>query len=70
MVKANDFEAIFEKFYQSTNQNIKKPVGSGLGLSICKQIIEHHRGKIWAESSMKGALILFTLPKNKNVENS
>ena len=69
-INSNDFEAIFEKFYQSTNQNIKKPVGSGLGLAICKQIIEHHRGKIWAESSMKGASILFTLPKNKNVENS
>ncbi len=69
-INPNDFEAIFEKFYQSTNQNIKKPVGSGLGLAICKQIIEHHKGKIWAESSMKGARILFTLPKNKNVENS
>lgn len=61
-----DFEAIFEKFYQSTNQNIKKPVGSGLGLAICKQIIEHHKGKIWVEPSTKGACIVFTLPKNIN----
>jgi len=68
-INPNDYDAIFDKFYQSTNQNIKKPVGSGLGLAICKQIIEHHKGKIWAESSMKGACILFTLPKNKNVEN-
>ncbi len=68
-INPNDFEAIFEKFYQSTNQNIKKPVGSGLGLAICKQIIEHHKGKIWSENSLKGACILFTLPKNKNVEN-
>lgn len=68
-INLNDYDAIFDKFYQSTNQNIKKPVGSGLGLAICKQIIEHHKGKIWAESCMKGACILFTLPKNKNVEN-
>ena len=68
-IDANDFETIFDKFYQSTNQNIKKPVGSGLGLAICKQIIDIHKGKIWAESSLKGASILFTLPKNKNVEN-
>lgn len=68
-INPNDYDAIFDKFYQSTNQNIKKPVGSGLGLAICKQIIEHHKGKIWAESCMKGACILFTLPKNKNVEN-
>jgi signal transduction histidine kinase len=68
-ISANDFETIFDKFYQSTNQNIKKPVGSGLGLAICKQIIEHHKGKIWAQSSLKGATILFTLPKNKTLEN-
>ncbi|MCZ8197570.1 MAG: ATP-binding protein [Flavobacterium sp.] len=64
-INPNDFEAIFEKFYQSTNQNIKKPVGSGLGLAICKQIIDHHKGKIWAQSSVKGACIVFTLPKQK-----
>jgi signal transduction histidine kinase len=67
-VPHNDFEAIFEKFYQSINQNIKKPVGSGLGLAICKQIIEHHKGKIWVEPTVKGACIVFTLPKNKNIE--
>lgn len=67
-VPLNDFEAIFEKFYQSINQNIKKPVGSGLGLAICKQIIEHHKGKIWVEPSVKGACIVFTLPKNNNIE--
>lgn len=67
-ITSNDFEAIFDKFYQSTNQNIKKPVGSGLGLAICKQIIEHHKGKIWVKPSTKGACINFTLPKNKNIE--
>ena len=67
-VPHNDFEAIFEKFYQSINQNIKKPVGSGLGLAICKQIIEHHKGKIWVEPSIKGACIVFKLPKNTNIE--
>lgn len=67
-INPNDFEAIFDKFYQSINQNIKKPVGSGLGLAICKQIIEHHKGKIWAQSSVKGACVVFTLPI-KNIEN-
>jgi Na+/proline symporter/nitrogen-specific signal transduction histidine kinase len=58
-----DFEIIFDKFYQSMNQNIKKPVGSGLGLAICKQIIEHHKGKIWVQPAAKGACVAFTLPK-------
>lgn len=63
-IDQNDFEAIFDKFYQSQNQNIKKPIGSGLGLAICKKIIEHHQGKIWAENAISsGAKIIFTIPK-------
>ena len=68
-IQPNDFDAIFDKFYQSTNQNIKKPVGSGLGLAICKQIMEYHKGKIWAETSANGASIVFTLPINNTIEN-
>ena len=68
-IHPDDFEAIFDKFYQSTNQNIKKPVGSGLGLAICKQIMEYHKGKIWAEQTVKGACIVFTLPKKIPTEN-
>jgi signal transduction histidine kinase len=63
-ITANDFELVFDKFYQSTNQNFKKPIGSGLGLAICKQIIELHKGKIWASNAKNGgACITFTLPK-------
>jgi Na+/proline symporter/nitrogen-specific signal transduction histidine kinase len=63
-ISENDFETIFDKFYQSTNQNFKKPIGSGLGLAICKQIIEHHEGKIWASNTIDGgACLSFTLPK-------
>jgi Na+/proline symporter/signal transduction histidine kinase len=69
-IKAEDFEAIFDKFYQSRNQNIKKPVGSGLGLAICKQIIEHHKGKIWTASTEEGgATFIFTLPNYNTKEN-
>ena len=63
-INKNDFDLVFDKFYQSTNQNFKKPIGSGLGLAICKQIIEHHKGKIWASNAKNGgACITFTLPK-------
>lgn len=66
-IDPKDFENIFDKFYQSTNQNIKKPIGSGLGLAICKQIVELHKGKIWAQNNeVKGASFMFTLPKNQN----
>lgn len=62
-VNPEDLESIFDKFYQSSNQNIKKPIGSGLGLAICKQIIEAHKGKIWAENVQNGVTFSFTLPK-------
>ncbi|WP_445957370.1 sodium:solute symporter family transporter [Yeosuana sp.] len=60
-----DFEYIFNKFYQSKNQNTIKPQGSGLGLAICKQIIEQHNGKIWIQkSNKKGTTFVFKLPFN------
>jgi len=63
-INTEDMENIFDKFYQSINQNIKKPLGSGLGLAISRQIIEHHKGKIWAENNQDGgACLIFTLPK-------
>ena len=71
MIMKEDFEVIFDKFYQSRNQNVKKPIGSGLGLAICKKIIEHHKGKIWAEENVtEGATFIFTLPKYNTSENS
>ena len=64
-IPAEDFEFIFQKFYQSKNQNTLKPTGSGLGLAITKQIVEKHKGKIWAERDQKnGAKFVFTLPFN------
>ncbi len=70
-IEKEDFEAVFDKFYQSRNQNVKKPIGSGLGLSICKQIIEHHKGKIWAENTQKsGVTFIFTLPNYNTNENN
>lgn len=70
-IAAEDADAIFDKFYQSRDQNIKKPIGSGLGLAICKQIIEHHKGTIWAEKEQQeGATFVFTLPNYHTTEKN
>ena len=60
-VPKDDLKKIFDKFYRV--QNKTSTPGTGLGLTICKGIIEAHGGQIWAESNEgKGTTILFTLP--------
>ena len=52
---------IFERFYRVPGDRTSK--GSGLGLYICSQIIEAHRGKIWVESELnKGTTFYIQLP--------
>jgi signal transduction histidine kinase len=58
---------IFDRFYRARNE--KTITGTGLGLYICKQIIEAHRGKIWAESNPgQGTTFLIELPINSSNE--
>jgi signal transduction histidine kinase len=57
-----DQPKVFEKFIQVGNTLIDKPQGTGLGLTICKQIVEHHGGHIWLESKLgQGSTFSFTL---------
>jgi signal transduction histidine kinase/CheY-like chemotaxis protein len=62
-IALEDQQHVFEKFKQVGNTLTDKPKGTGLGLPICKQIVEHHRGSIWVESELgKGSIFAFTLP--------
>ncbi len=56
---------LFKKFYQVDTSSTREKGGSGLGLSICKGIVEAHGGKIWATSEpAKGRTVFsFILPK-------
>jgi two-component system sensor histidine kinase KdpD len=59
-VKADHLERIFDKFYRVTAAD--RVTGAGLGLSICKGIVEAHGGRIWAENLSQGFAFNFTLP--------
>ncbi len=62
-ITAADQRRIFEEFIQVGDTLTEKPPGTGLGLPICKQIVEHHGGHIWVESEPgKGSAFSFTLP--------
>jgi two-component system sensor histidine kinase KdpD len=53
-------ERVFEKFYQAAPGRVR---GAGLGLAICRSIIEAHGGRIWAANRLKGgAVFSFTIP--------
>ncbi|BAY65365.1 two-component hybrid sensor and regulator [Calothrix brevissima NIES-22] len=62
-IPADQLERIFERFQQVDSSDSRKKGGTGLGLTICRKIIEQHNGRIWAESTPGcGSTFAFTLP--------
>jgi two-component system sensor histidine kinase KdpD len=61
-VPPDDLERIFEKFYRG-GMAADQASGAGLGLAICKGIVEAHGGRIWAANCPDGGVVFtFTLP--------
>ena len=62
-IPKDEWDKIFDKFYQIGKSADRKNRGTGLGLAITKNLIEMHKGKIWLESEEgRGSEFSFILP--------
>ena len=62
-------ERIFDKFYRVSGAKQRGTMGTGLGLAVCRGLVEAHGGRIWAENRPGGgAIFQFTLPLAKTRE--
>jgi signal transduction histidine kinase len=64
-IPEDKLESIFDRFQQVDVSNARSQGGTGLGLTICREIVEQHDGQIWVESQLGcGSTFYFTLPVN------
>lgn len=63
-IRAEDTKHLFEKFYRVDNSNTRTVGGTGLGLFICRKIVELYNGRIWVDSVVdKGSTFYINLPR-------
>ena len=62
-ISKDELKKIFNKFYQAYTGDDRKNEGTGLGLFICREILQKHEGEIWVESELrKGTQFFIKLP--------
>jgi len=67
-IPEDDIELVFEKFHRVDNTRTRASSGAGIGLYICKILVEAHGGRIWARSKVgEGSVFTFTLPLIQSV---
>jgi PAS domain S-box-containing protein len=63
-IPAADIPHLFQKFYRVDNSSTRTTGGTGLGLFICRKIVELYKGRIWVESEEgKGSTFYINLPR-------
>jgi len=62
-IPTEDLEKVFDRMYRLEQRLSTDPGGMGLGLALCKALVEAHDGEIWAESQVEeGSTFYFTIP--------
>ncbi len=65
-IPEDEIDRVFESFHQVDSSDTRKAGGSGLGLTICKEIVEHYQGRIWVDSELGvGSSFNVALPLRK-----
>lgn len=68
-IKKENFDLVFERFYQIDRERNKKQEGIGIGLTMCKAIVNLMGGKLWVESEYGiGSTFYFTVPIEEPIE--
>ncbi len=65
-ISEEDKNKIFDRFFKVQNHNTKNQQGTGIGLSIVKELVEMHHGQIWVESALgTGTTFIIAIPADK-----
>ena len=70
-IPSDQMERLFQRFSRIDSESAREIKGSGLGLWICREIINAHGGEIWVEGEVgKGSTFKFTLAKASSASRS